>query len=93
MGHEKGDEMSDEQDHAPAPGSERPRLGRALARLMGEAPPPGPSPEHGAEADVLPPDPEAELLAQRQPGEHGGPKGPEPTRYGDWERKGRCVDF
>lgn len=26
-------------------------------------------------------------------GEVGGPKGPEPTRYGDWERKGRCVDF
>ncbi|XP_071964568.1 succinate dehydrogenase assembly factor 4, mitochondrial-like [Antedon mediterranea] len=26
-------------------------------------------------------------------GERGGPKGPEPTRYGDWERKGRCVDF
>ncbi len=25
--------------------------------------------------------------------EYGGPKGPEPTRYGDWERKGRCVDF
>ncbi|MCP5363634.1 MAG: DUF1674 domain-containing protein [Hyphomicrobiales bacterium] len=25
--------------------------------------------------------------------EVGGPKGPEPTRYGDWERKGRCVDF
>ncbi len=25
--------------------------------------------------------------------ETGGPKGPEPTRYGDWERKGRCVDF
>ena len=22
-----------------------------------------------------------------------GPKGPEPTRYGDWERKGRCIDF
>lgn len=22
-----------------------------------------------------------------------GPKGPEPTRFGDWERKGRCVDF
>lgn len=21
------------------------------------------------------------------------PKGPEPTRYGDWERKGKCVDF
>ncbi|MCP4326874.1 MAG: DUF1674 domain-containing protein [Alphaproteobacteria bacterium] len=25
--------------------------------------------------------------------EVGGPKGPEPTRYGDWERDGRCVDF
>ncbi len=26
-------------------------------------------------------------------GERGGPRGPEPTRYGDWERKGRCIDF
>ena len=25
--------------------------------------------------------------------ETGGPKGPEPTRYGDWERGGICVDF
>jgi len=25
--------------------------------------------------------------------ETGGPTGPEPTRYGDWERKGRCIDF
>ncbi|MBV8061171.1 MAG: DUF1674 domain-containing protein [Alphaproteobacteria bacterium] len=25
--------------------------------------------------------------------EAGGPKGLEPTRYGDWERKGKCVDF
>jgi hypothetical protein len=25
--------------------------------------------------------------------ETGGPKGPEPTRYGDWERKGRAIDF
>lgn len=27
------------------------------------------------------------------PPERGGPKGPEPTRYGDWERAGRAVDF
>jgi hypothetical protein len=27
------------------------------------------------------------------PPEIGGPKGPEPTRYGDWEVKGRCSDF
>ena len=25
--------------------------------------------------------------------EEGGPKGPEPTRYGDWEKAGRCSDF
>ena len=25
--------------------------------------------------------------------EIGGPKGLEPTRYGDWERNGRCIDF
>jgi hypothetical protein len=27
------------------------------------------------------------------PKEIGGAKGPEPTRYGDWEHKGRCTDF
>ncbi|KAL0721583.1 hypothetical protein Bca4012_036182 [Brassica carinata] len=26
-------------------------------------------------------------------GEIGGPRGPEPTRYGDWEQRGRCSDF
>ena len=29
----------------------------------------------------------------KKPKEIGGPEGPEPTRYGDWERKGICVDF
>ncbi len=27
------------------------------------------------------------------PKEIGGAPGPEPTRYGDWEHKGRCTDF
>jgi hypothetical protein len=27
------------------------------------------------------------------PREVGGPEGPEPTRYGDWERNGICYDF
>lgn len=27
------------------------------------------------------------------PKEIDGPKGPEPTRFGDWEQKGRCTDF
>ena len=30
---------------------------------------------------------------QKIPTEFNGPKGPEPTRYGDWEQKGRCSDF
>lgn len=30
---------------------------------------------------------------ENRPKEIGGPKGPEPTRYGDWEKAGRCIDF
>lgn len=30
---------------------------------------------------------------QQAEGEIGGPKGLEPTRYGDWERKGIVSDF
>ena len=39
--------------------------------------------------DVLP-SPDATELS---PAELHGPKGPDPTRYGDWEQKGRCTDF
>ncbi len=28
-----------------------------------------------------------------QPREIGGRDGPDPTRYGDWEKNGRCIDF
>jgi hypothetical protein len=31
--------------------------------------------------------------AEALPAEQGGPSGPEPTRYGDWERKGIVSDF
>ncbi|MGB9429289.1 MAG: succinate dehydrogenase assembly factor 4 [Gammaproteobacteria bacterium] len=37
--------------------------------------------------------PEAPQPAPTKPREIGGPKGPEPTRYGDWEKGGRCIDF
>jgi hypothetical protein len=36
---------------------------------------------------------EAKAAKPSQPKELGGPKGPEPTRYGDWERKGILSDF
>jgi hypothetical protein len=40
------------------------------------------------------PDPTAKPEPKtKQPIEIGGPKGPEPTRYGDWEKGGRCSDF
>jgi hypothetical protein len=33
-------------------------------------------------------------LASAEPApEFGGREGPEPTRYGDWEKNGRCIDF
>ena len=40
-------------------------------------------------------DPFARFPDDKNPetGEIGGPTGPEPTRYGDWERKGRVTDF
>ncbi|CAM9003017.1 unnamed protein product [Rhodiola kirilowii] len=34
-----------------------------------------------------------ELDLNKETGEIGGPRGPEPTRYGDWEKNGRCYDF
>jgi hypothetical protein len=36
---------------------------------------------------------EAQDLKPLLPKEVNGPKGPEPTRYGDWEKNGRCIDF
>lgn len=46
--------------------------------------------------------PAHDMASEQQTGNHeqpqapreiGGPGGPEPTRYGDWERRGRCIDF
>lgn len=36
---------------------------------------------------------EPKPAAPKVPKEIGGPIGPEPTRFGDWERKGRVSDF
>ncbi len=37
--------------------------------------------------------PENVVAPKRKEKEFGGPTGPDPTRFGDWERKGRCIDF
>jgi len=55
---------------------------------------PGRRPAHvkaPAHLSKSPPVPEPGPAAET--GEHGGPKGQEPTRYGDWENKGICWDF
>ena len=51
----------------------------------------------GLASAVVPDQPEGERQALAASAgvkaETGGPAGPEPTRYGDWERAGRCIDF
>ncbi len=41
-----------------------------------------------SESAIAPPD-----ATDAQGKEFGGREGPEPTRYGDWEKNGRCIDF
>jgi hypothetical protein len=48
--------------------------------------PASPAPPEGAAT-------EGTAIEPKRPREIGGPKGPEPTRYGDWEFNGRCTDF
>jgi hypothetical protein len=40
-----------------------------------------------------PPDADKPPVDSTPPPEIGGREGPEPTRFGDWEIKGRCIDF
>ncbi|TPX58637.1 hypothetical protein PhCBS80983_g03022 [Powellomyces hirtus] len=64
--------------------------------LVKQAQQPVDSPEQSLHPDVLEKlQPDGEWEGDKNPltGEIGGPKGKEPTRYGDWERKGRVYDF
>lgn len=72
------DEMSDEQPAAPREGAERRAPPPAARRALAEA-------EARRRA--------AEKVERPRPREINGPKGEEPTRYGDWERGGRAIDF
>ena len=59
-----------------------------IAKAPEDAAPPKPATSPAPHAGPAPAPP-----ARPKAAEIGGPKGPEPTRYGDWERDGRCVDF
>lgn len=50
--------------------------------------PPGSPP-----ADAAPEPPPLAVVPAPRPREIGGRDGPDPTRYGDWEKGGRCIDF
>jgi hypothetical protein len=55
---------------------------------------PPPKPENVAATESKPVPPAAKPASPpKQVAETGGPTGPEPTRYGDWEKNGRCIDF
>lgn len=45
------------------------------------------------EAPTKSPEPPLEEESRALPKEIGGRDGPDPTRYGDWEKNGRCIDF
>tara|TARA_B100000676_G_C18087895_1_gene856673 strand:+ start:5062 stop:5253 length:192 start_codon:yes stop_codon:yes gene_type:complete len=42
---------------------------------------------------VLPEAKAGQKIIKKTPKEHGGREGPDPTRFGDWEKGGRCIDF
>jgi len=50
------------------------------------------TPENRPTTDADPPASQVPAAPAR-PAEIGGRDGPEPTRYGDWEKNGRCIDF
>ena len=54
-----------------------------------ETAPPGPADSSDDERPARSDDRDADTV----PREVGGRKGPDPTRYGDWEKGGRCIDF
>lgn len=66
------------QSLSPAPSPERKQLTPAAQRALAEAE----ARRRAAESSATP-------VAK----EFQGPKGPEPTRYGDWENKGIASDF
>ncbi|WP_243708056.1 DUF1674 domain-containing protein [Luteimonas arsenica] len=54
--------------------------------IIGETPP-------EAAPEALPDDAKATTGTPAAAPEYGGREGLDPTRYGDWEKNGRCIDF
>ena len=54
---------------------------------------PNKEPEDKTESDASAADDDSSQQEDGQPKEIGGRGGLDPTRYGDWEKNGRCIDF
>jgi len=65
----------------------------AMATTSNRQPPAASNRQPPPAAPAAPVDAPKEATDPKRPREIGGPKGPEPTRYGDWEFNGRCTDF
>ncbi len=85
--------------HTPKPARVT-RTGAAPGQAAQTAPTPGPAPTGKAPGKPTGEPPTGNTgkaptgrPPTGRPKEIGGPSGPEPTRYGDWERNGICVDF
>ena len=76
-----------------------PLIRSVVTRSMSSATPHQEIPVQNNKPESIKEDPETENKEEdededgAQYGEVGGPRGPEPTRYGDWEQKGRCSFF
>jgi hypothetical protein len=57
--------------------------------------PPRKTAQHGSEPSIPDESGGREVVAGRlvPQKEIGGPAGPDPIRFGDWEKAGRCIDF
>jgi hypothetical protein len=53
-------------------------------------------PQSGPDRPTAETPPPTEAVSEHEPAkpvEIGGREGPDPVRYGDWEKNGRCIDF
>jgi hypothetical protein len=65
-----------------------------MQEMIGEtAPSTASGATRGSESTQTPESARTSMEEVERPREIGGRDGPEPTRYGDWEKNGRCIDF
>jgi hypothetical protein len=82
-------------ESTPAQGSSAAKVLADYAAMSNEelSPNPPPGTERGSDSPLPVPGEGERSAGESRPREIGGRQGPEPTRFGDWEKSGRCIDF